>query len=197
MSIREETRGVINELKQQFRLLGGLVAIMWVAEILDQWVLGQHLDRFGIIPRTIIGLRGIPLAPFLHGNFAHLMGNTIPFMLLGWLIMLRNTRDFVRVTLVVGLASGLGTWLFGSPGSHIGASGVIFGYLGYLLLRGFFERRLGSISLSLLVGTLYGSMIWGILPLQRGISWEGHLFGFIGGVLAARLLVAHSNGDSP
>jgi membrane associated rhomboid family serine protease len=188
MRIQEETRTVVSELKQQFRLLGGLVAIMWVAEILDQWVLGQQLDRFGIIPRTLIGLRGIPLAPFLHGNFAHLAGNTLPFLVLGWLIMLRDTQDFLRVTLVVGLASGLGTWLFGSPGSHIGASGVIFGYLGYLLLRGFFERRLGSISLSLLVGTLYGSMIWGILPLQQGVSWEGHLFGFLGGVLAARLL---------
>jgi membrane associated rhomboid family serine protease len=188
MSIQKETRGLVGELKQQLSLLGTLVAIMWVAEVVDQWVLGRQLDLLGIIPRTTIGLRGIVLAPFLHGGFAHLIGNTIPFLMLGWLIMLRETSDFVRVTLVVGLASGLGTWLLGSSGSHIGASGVIFGYLGYLLLRGFFERRLGSISLSLLVGTLYGSMIWGILPLQRGISWEGHLFGFLGGVLAARIL---------
>jgi membrane associated rhomboid family serine protease len=188
MSIQKETRGLVGELKQQLSLLGTLVAIMWVAEVVDQWVLGRQLDLLGIIPRTTIGLRGIVLAPFLHGGFAHLIGNTIPFLMLGWLIMLRETSDFVRVTLVVGLTSGLGTWLLGSPGSHIGASGVIFGYLGYLLLRGFFERRLGSISLSLLVGTLYGSMIWGILPLQRGISWEGHLFGFLGGVLAARIL---------
>jgi membrane associated rhomboid family serine protease len=188
MSIQKETRGLVGELKQQLSLLGTLVAIMWVAEVVDQWVLGRQLDLLGIIPRTTIGLRGIVLAPFLHGGFAHLIGNTIPFLMLGWLIMLRETSDFVRVTLVVGLASGLGTWLLGSSGSHIGASGVIFGYLGYLLLRGFFERRLGSISLSLLVGTLYGSMIWGILPLQRGVSWEGHLFGFLGGVLAARIL---------
>lgn len=188
MSIQKETRGLVGELKQQLSLLGTLVAIMWVAEVVDQWVLGRQLDLLGIIPRTTIGLRGIVLAPFLHGGFAHLIGNTIPFLMLGWLIMLRETSDFVRVTLVVGLASGLGTWLLGSSGSHIGASGVIFGYLGYLLLRGFFERRLGSISLSLLVGTLYGSMIWGILPLQRGVSWEGHLFGFLGGVLAARML---------
>jgi membrane associated rhomboid family serine protease len=188
MSIQKETRGLVGELKQQLSLLGTLVAIMWVAEVVDQWVLGRQLDLLGIIPRTTIGLRGIVLAPFLHGGFAHLIGNTIPFLMLGWLIMLRETSDFVQVTLVVGLASGLGTWLLGSSGSHIGASGVIFGYLGYLLLRGFFERRLGSISLSLLVGTLYGSMIWGILPLQRGISWEGHLFGFLGGVLAARIL---------
>lgn len=188
MSIQKETRGLVGELKQQLSLLGTLVAIMWVAEVVDQWVLGRQLDLLGIIPRTTIGLRGIVLAPFLHGGFAHLIGNTIPFLMLGWLIMLRETSDFVRVTLVVGLASGLGTWLLGSSGSHIGASGVIFGYLGYLLLRGFFERRLGSISLSLLVGTLYGSMIWGILPLQQGVSWEGHLFGFLGGVLAARIL---------
>lgn len=188
MSIQKETRGLVGELKQQLSLLGTLVAIMWVAEVVDQWVLGRQLDLLGIIPRTTIGLRGIVLAPFLHGGFAHLIGNTIPFLMLGWLIMLRETSDFVRVTLVVGLASGLGTWLLGSSGSHIGASGVIFGYLGYLLLRGFFERRLGSISLSLLVGTLYGSMIWGILPLQQGVSWEGHLFGFLGGVLAARML---------
>ena len=188
MSIQKETRGLVGELKQQLSLLGTLVAIMWVAEVVDQWVLGRQLDLLGIIPRTTIGLRGIVLAPFLHGGFAHLIGNTIPFLMLGWLIMLRETSDFVQVTLVVGLASGLGTWLLGSSGSHIGASGVIFGYLGYLLLRGFFERRLGSISLSLLVGTLYGSMIWGILPLQRGVSWEGHLFGFLGGVLAARIL---------
>ncbi|MEB3314143.1 MAG: rhomboid family intramembrane serine protease [Cyanobacteriota bacterium] len=188
MSIQKETRGLVNQLKQQLSLLGTLVAIMWVAELLDQWVLGRQLDLLGIIPRTTVGLRGIILAPFLHGGFAHLIGNTIPFLVLGWLIMLRETSDFVRVTLVVWLASGLGTWLLGSPGSHIGASGVIFGYLGYLLLRGFFERRLVSISLSLLVGTLYGSMIWGILPLQQGISWEGHLFGFLGGIVAARVL---------
>jgi membrane associated rhomboid family serine protease len=82
----------------------------------------------------------------------------------------------------------VGTWLFGSPGVHIGASGVIFGYLGYLLLKGYFERSAFSIALSLGVGVLYGSLLWGVLPTQYGISWEGHLFGFLGGVLAARVL---------
>lgn len=189
MNAQEETRALARELKLQVRILGGLVAIMWVAEVLDQLFFGGQLDVFGIIPRNVIGLRGIAFAPFLHGSFAHLIGNTIPFLVLGWLIMLRETRDFIWVTLVVALASGLGTWLFGTPGIHIGASGVVFGYLGYLLLRGFFERRIGSILISLFVGVLYGSLIWGVLPLQQGISWEGHLFGFLGGVLAARLLV--------
>ncbi len=187
MHPQEETNALTRELKLQFSLLGGLVATMWVVELLDQLVFSGHLNSFGIIPRTSIGLRGIAFAPFLHLNFAHLIGNTIPFLVLGWLIMLRETSDFIWVTLVVGLTSGLGTWVFGSPGTHIGASGVVFGYLGYLLLRGVFERRLGSICLSLFVGVIYGSLIWGILPLHRGISWEGHLFGFLGGVLAARL----------
>lgn len=190
MNAKEETRALARELKLQLRILGGLVAIMWATEILDQLVFGGRLDILGIIPRTFIGLRGIAFAPFLHGSFAHLIGNTIPFLVLGWLIMVRQTSDFIWVTLVVALASGLGTWLLGAPGIHIGASGVVFGYLGYLLLRGFFERRLGSIALSLVVGALYGSLIWGVLPLQQGISWEGHLFGFLGGVLAARLLVS-------
>ncbi|MBU6229649.1 MAG: rhomboid family intramembrane serine protease [Cyanobacteria bacterium REEB459] len=188
MNPQEETRALTQELKLQFRLLGGLVAIMWVVEWLDHLVFRGQLNGFGIIPRTSVGLRGILFAPFLHLNFAHLLGNTIPFLVLGWLIMLRQTGDFIWVTLIVGLASGLGTWIFGSAGTHIGASGVVFGYLGYLLSRGIFERRLGSICLSLFVATVYGSLIWGILPLHRGISWEGHLFGFLGGILAARNL---------
>ena len=181
------------ELGNHVMILGGLVALMWGIEILDQFVFRagfrQTLDVYGIIPRDPIGLRGILFAPFLHGSFAHLIGNTIPFVLLGWLIMLRETRDFLWVSLITALVSGGGTWLFGSPGVHIGASGVIFGYLGYLISRGYFERKPLTIAISLFVGVTYGSMIWGVLPTHVGISWEGHLFGFIGGVLAARFLV--------
>ena len=192
MSSSGEEKAIAQEFKTQIWILGGLVAIMWVVEILDQFVfrvgLRQTLDIYGIIPRTAIGLRGILFAPFLHGNFPHLIGNTVPFLVLGWLIMLRETSDFFWVSLVSALVSGLGTWMFGSSGVHIGASGVIFGYLGYLLARGYFERSMTSIAMSLFVGTLYGSLIWGVLPTRIGISWEGHLFGFVGGVLAARLL---------
>ncbi len=103
--------------------------------------------------------------------------------------MLRDVKDFFVVTFITIIFSGFGVWLFGSPNTiHIGASGVIFGYLGFLLLRGFFERSFASIALSLVVGWLYGGLIWGVFPSQYGISWQGHLFGFIGGVFAAQML---------
>ncbi len=94
--------------------------------------------------------------------------------------MLRETSDFFWVSIISAIVSGLGTWVFGAPGVHIGASGVIFGYLGYLLLRGYFERSAIAIAFSLGVGVFYGSLLWGILPTHIGISWEGHLFGFLG-----------------
>jgi membrane associated rhomboid family serine protease len=182
-----ELKAIASEVKTQVTILGGLVALMWGIEIVDQ-VLGGRLDVFGIYPRHIAGLQGILFAPFLHGNFPHLIANTVPFVTLGWLIMLRRTSDFFVVSAIAMVIGGLGTWLFGSPAYHIGASGVIFGYLGFLLLRGYFERSIGSILFSVIVGVLYGGLIWGVLPGQTGISWEGHLFGFLGGVVAARLL---------
>ncbi len=185
---RSEVRGIVNEVKSQVAILGGLVALMWGLEILDLF-LGGALNQFGIRPRSLIGLRGILFAPFLHGNLLHLIANTVPFVILGWLVMLRRTSDFWTVSLIVMLVAGLGTWLFAPPWTnHIGASGVVFGYLGFLLSRGYFERRIGSIVTSVVVGLLYGGMIWGVLPGQIGISWQGHLFGFIGGIIAARLL---------
>ncbi|NEO65782.1 MAG: rhomboid family intramembrane serine protease, partial [Moorea sp. SIO4G2] len=103
--------------------------------------------------------------------------------------MLQETSDFFVVTTITMLVGGLGVWLLGAPNSvHIGASVLIFGYLGFLLFRGFFERNLPSIFLSILVGFLYGGLVWGVLPSQPHVSWQGHLFGFIGGILAARLL---------
>jgi membrane associated rhomboid family serine protease len=190
MSRSEEVRGIVSEVKSQVTILGGLVALMWSLEILDLF-LGGWLNQFGIRPHSIIGLRGILFAPFLHGNLLHLIANTIPFVILGWFVMLRRTSDFWTVSVIVMLVAGLGTWLFApSWTNHIGASGAIFGYLGFLLSRGYFERSIGSIAMSLVVGLLYGGMIWGVLPGQIGISWQGHLFGFLGGILAARLLAS-------
>ena len=185
---RQEAKALARELKTQTTILGGLVGTMWVLELVDFFVFRQALNIYGIIPRNLIGLRGILFAPFLHGSLGHLIANSIPFLILGWLVMLQETSDFFVVTAITMLVSGLGVWLFGASGIHVGASGVIFGYLGFLLLRGYFERNFASIFLSLIVGVLYGGMIWGVLPTQLGISWEGHLFGFIGGVIAARLL---------
>ena len=182
-------RAILQELKTQAWILGGLVILLWSVQIVNAFIFGGKLAVFGIHPRSLNGLQGILWAPFLHGGFRHLIANTLPFVTLGWLVMLQETADFLIVTVVAALVSGLGTWLIGAPASvHIGASGVIFGYFGYLLLRGWFERSALSLALSVLVISLYGSLIWGVFPVQQGVSWEGHLFGFIGGGLAARLL---------
>lgn len=186
---RQEKQSITSELQTQAIILGGWVALMWIVELVDIFIFGSKLDLYGIIPRNPIGLRGILFAPFLHGGFSHLISNTIPFLVLGWFVMLQETSDFFVVTTITMLVGGLGVWLLGAPNSvHIGASVLIFGYLGFLLFRGFFERNLPSIFLSILVGFLYGGLVWGVLPSQPHVSWQGHLFGFIGGILAARLL---------
>ena len=183
------SQGSRQEIKTQAIILATFVAIFWLLEILDQFFFRGSLDIFGIIPHQVIGLRGILFAPFLHGDFSHLIANTVPFLILGWLVMLQETSDFFIVTGLTMLVGGLGVWLFAAPGSiHIGASILIFGYLGFLLLRGYFQRNIPSILLSILVFLLYGGTIWGVLPSRPGISWQGHLFGFLGGVLAAKLI---------
>ncbi len=175
------------KLKPQVKVLGGALVLMWavfVATLLS----GGALQSLGVIPRTTIGLRGILFAPFLHGSLAHLIANSIPFLVLGWLVMLRDSRHFLPVTVAAMLGSGVTAWLLGAPGSvHIGASGVIFGYLGFLILSGWFARSLASILVSLLVIVLWGGMVLGVVPGQSGISWQAHLGGFLGGVLAARM----------
>jgi len=187
MSSRE-VRGLVREVKTQVAILASLVGLMWAIEIVD-FFLGGALNSFGIIPRSFIGLRGVLFAPFLHGNFAHLIANTVPFLTLGWFVMLRRTSDFFGVTAIAMVVGGLGTWLIAPANTvHIGASGVIFGYLGFLISRGYFERSFGSMLCSIIIGLAYGGLIWGVLPGQLGISWQGHLFGFIGGILAARLV---------
>lgn len=187
MSRYQKNKGVAEEFKDQVTILLGLTAILWLVEIVDHFILQSYsLNRYGIVPRNLIGLRGILFAPFLHGNFPHLIANTIPFLSLGWLVMLQRTSDFWRVTAITILVGGLGVWLIGQPNSiHIGASILIFGYLGFLLFRGYFQRNAPSIALSIIVAVFYGSLIFGVLPTRAGISWEGHLFGFIGGVIAA------------
>ncbi len=180
---------ISTELKRHAYLLGGLLGLMWGTALINALFFQNQLLRYGIRPLSIPGLRGILFAPFLHAGLGHLMSNSVPFVVLGWLIMARSIEDFIIVSLVTMGVAGLGTWLLGGPGTlHVGASGVVFGYLGYLLLRGYFERSLGSIGLAVGVGVLYGGLIWGVLPTVPGISWQGHLFGFIGGGLAARLL---------
>ena len=168
------------------KVLFGALAAMWIAFVATV-LTGGALLWLGIVPRTTLGLRGIILAPFLHGSLAHLLANTIPFVILGWLVMLRDARHFTTVTLVSVLASGSMAWLLGATGSvHVGASGVIFGYLGFLMLSGWYARSPGSILLSIVVTILWGGLAFGVMPGQAGISWQAHMGGFIGGVIAAR-----------
>jgi membrane associated rhomboid family serine protease len=181
--------GIKGELKLQASISLGYLALLWALEIADQVVFGGALDAWGVKPRSLVGLRGILFAPFLHGGFAHLLANSGPLLVLGWFVMLRETRDWFVVGAISSIVGGIGIWLIGASNSiHIGASIVVFGFLGHLLARGYFERRLWPILGSVVVGVLYGGALWGVLPGQAGISWEGHLFGFLGGVLSARLL---------
>lgn len=177
------------KLRNQAIVLGGFILFIWLIELIDLVIFDHSLDAYGIQPRSIAGLRGILFMPFLHANFGHLLANTLPFIILGWLVMMRRTIDFFIISAVIILVSGLGVWVFGGSGTvHIGASALVFGFLGFLLLRAYFEWSLSSIVIAVAVGLMYSGLIWGVLPLRAGVSWQGHLFGFIGGALAAYLL---------
>ncbi len=170
-------------------VLIALVTVTWVLEIADFIVPGRWLDSWGIQPRSIGGLWGILFSPFLHGGFAHLVANTVPFVTLGFLVLLRGLGTFIGVSLLIMLLGGIGVWLLAPTNTiHIGASGLIFGYIGYLLARGYFERSFGSLGIAVLVALLYGGALWGVLPGQPGISWQGHLFGFLAGVGTAGIM---------
>lgn len=180
---------VRSELVTHLLVLGNAVMLLWLIELLDYLFWYGTLDYYGIQPRTLSGLRNIFIAPFLHKGFNHLLANTAPFVVLGWFVLLRGIRPFFLVTLSAILCSGFGIWLLGQPSTiHVGLSGVIFGYLGFLLFHSYFERSTQAIALAILAGLLYGGMLWGVLPLQPNVSWLGHLFGFVGGVVAARQL---------
>jgi membrane associated rhomboid family serine protease len=173
-----------------------LIALMWASELLDT-ILDHRLDRYGIEPRDADGLSGIVAAPFLHANFGHLIGNTIPFAVLGFVIALGGAARVALVTVITAFVSGAGTWLIAPEHTlHIGASGVVFGYATYLLARGFFNRDLVQLLTGAVVAVIWGGALLGGLEPQQGISWQGHLFGAIGGIVAARVLTDRE-GDAP
>lgn len=169
-------------------LVGAMVAVMWVVEIAD--ALGaDSLDGYGIRPRAVDGLDGILFSPFLHGSWGHLIGNTVPFVVLGGLIALGGLARVAAVTATVGFVGGMGVWLFAQSNSiHIGASGLVFGYAGYLVARGFYTKSLMHFAVGALVAAVWGTTLLSGLVPHDGISWQGHLFGGIGGIVAARLL---------
>jgi membrane associated rhomboid family serine protease len=168
-------------------LVVAMATLMWMTEIVDQIGFGD-LDRYGIHPRDVDGLPEILAAPFLHAGFGHLISNTVPFLAMGAAIALGGFVRVALVTLVIALVSGLGTWLIASANSvHLGASGVVFGYATYLVARGLLSRRLVELAVGALVVGVWGiGLLQGLLPQER-ISWQAHLFGAIGGVIAAAL----------
>ena len=171
---------------EQTKILLGMFLTMWVVFAFTS-ITGGALLWLGVMPRTLLGIRGVLFAPFLHGSMAHIVSNSLPFLFLGWIVILRDPRHFLPVTLIAMIGSGMMAWLFGAPGSvHIGASGVIFGYLGFIMLSGWFARSFSSIALSILVIVLWGGMVVGVIPGTTGVSWQAHLGGLIAGVFAAR-----------
>jgi membrane associated rhomboid family serine protease len=182
----DEWSALKQETRRSARALLVPLALMWAIAIVNLLV-GHRLDALGIHPRTAPGLVGILFAPLLHGGFAHLIANSVPWLAAGGLIVMSDVREFYVVTAFTWITSGLGAWALGADGSvHIGASGVVFGYFGYLLVRGWMRRSFLGIVVSLALGSTYGMVIFlGALPGQVGISWQCHAFGLAGGVLAA------------
>ena len=174
--------------RRRAETLVAVIGAMWLVLLVDALAFGGRLRAFGIRPRDEQGLLGILLAPFLHDGVNHLLANTGGLLVFGGLVMIRSESHFWAVTVIGALAGGVLTWLFGRPVIHIGASGIIFAYFGYLLATGWFERRIGSLLLSTLVLLVWGPTLYAVLPTQRAISWEGHAFGLLGGILAAWLL---------
>ena len=167
---------------------GAFVALLYVVELAD--VIADHrLDRLGVEPRSADGLWGILFAPVLHGGWTHLEANTVPALVLGFLVLFSGIAKGLEATAVIWVVGGVGVWLVAPTNSiHLGASVLIFGWLVYLMLRGIWTRRVGQIILGIMLFLLYGTLLFGVLPGQPGISWQGHLFGAVGGGLAAWLI---------
>jgi membrane associated rhomboid family serine protease len=174
------------QIKKNIYWIFGFVALIWVIEFIN-FFLGHRLSSWGILPRTLTGLKGIPLSPFLHSSIMHALFNTIPFAVLGGFVMLHGKQVFFETSIIIIFAGGTALWLFGRSSCHVGASGLVFGYFGYLVLRAWYERSLKSFVIAFFTVSLYGGILWGLMPTFSRISWEGHLFGMLAGILAARI----------
>ena len=168
-------------IKKKFQPIIFLVAAIWAVEVVN-FFLGHGLTSWGILPRQLSGLIGIPLAPFLHAGLWHIISNTLPLLILGGLILTGGKTRFWASTIGIVLLSGVLVWLFARGVLHVGASGLVFGYFGALLARAYFERGIISIAVACLTMILYGGILWGLLPLRSYLSFEGHLFGLIAGI---------------
>lgn len=194
-NLAEKPRGKQPSKRQQQRRTGrnfafGYALIIWAVHLIS-FISPIPLQYFGIHPREPQGLLFIFTSPLLHANFEHLISNTLPGMLFAYLIGYSGKRVFWEVTMFVVVIGGVGTWLFGGVGTnHIGASGLVYGWLAYLVVRGFFNRSGKQIGLGILLAFLYSGLIWGVLPGTPGMSWQAHLFGAIGGIVAGMMITS-------
>jgi membrane associated rhomboid family serine protease len=185
---RREPRFDVRSWSGALIVMVALAVVLFVVEAFD--AAGNHrLDRFGLKPREVSGLVGVVASPFLHSGWWHLISNIVPFVLLGWVVLLSGLRNWLLVTAIVVVGGGLATWLVAPAGLIIGVSGVVFGWLGYLIARAFFARRLLWIAMALFVVFFFSSMFGGLLPsINSHVSWQAHVCGFAAGVLAGWLL---------
>ena len=177
--------GVIMKAKAYLILVP--LAAMWAVELVNLNI-DHRLVEWGILPRTVSGLIGIPLSPFIHGSVSHALSNSIPFVVLGSAVLMQGVRRFVLLSLLVVFGEGGIVWLMARASFHVGASGVVFGYFGYVLGRGWYEHTLKAILIAIVALVLYGGVLLGLAPTSGEISWEGHLAGFLVGILGARLM---------
>jgi membrane associated rhomboid family serine protease len=172
--------------KQHIQFVLAIFVLFSVIEVINL-LTGRMLSQLGTIPRYVPGLKGILLGPFVHGSLQHYFSNIVPLCIFSYLLLQYGLKRFLHITLWIMLVTGLLVWLFARPATHIGVSGVIYGYFGYLVLAGFLSGRFKLIVISLLVAFFYGGLIFGILPSTPFVSWESHLFGFIAGLAGAKL----------
>ena len=177
-----------NRARANFRLAVkialGFVALIWLIQLLN-WGLDLELERFGVRPRELAGLPGILLAPLLHAGFAHLIANSLPLLVLGTGMLHLYPNSALKVIPAVYLGPGIAVWLFARPSVHVGASGLVYGLVSYIFVAGLMRRDKRAIAASLLVCFLYGTLAWGVLPIEPGVSWETHLAAALIGLMLA------------
>jgi membrane associated rhomboid family serine protease len=173
---------------KRFSPIVTLVAVCWAVFVVNNLILRGSLTHFGIIPRRVSSLPGIIWSPFLHVSLAHLAANTLPLLILGAILCARSKAEFIGVTLAGIFVGGALTWLLARNACHVGASGLIFCYFGFLTSRAWFDRTILTFFLSLICMIGYGGILIGLLPVSAAISWEGHLAGFVSGIAAAWLV---------
>jgi membrane associated rhomboid family serine protease len=162
----------------------GFIILIWIIKT-GEWLFQFDLKILSVLPRTIYGLIGIIMAPLLHADFSHLISNSLSMFILGFGVLYFYRTSAIPVFIIVYLLSGILVWLFARSAYHLGASGLIYGFVTFLFFSGLFRRDNKSIALALIVTFLYGSMIWGVFPIQQGVSWEAHLFGSFSGIVCA------------